>query len=104
MATTSSAAIRIEEAHNRALEVVREHGSPENAGRVEYLDNLGGHLSSVNFPAQLSSAQSVLIGALAEIIEQQGRRIAALEASQAKPAATAKSRGSKPKPASGDKK
>lgn len=87
MATTSHAAIAIEKAHNRALEIVRERGGDANAERVAYLDNLGHTLASVNFPAQLSSAQSVLIAALAEIIQQQDRRIAALE--NPAPAATA---------------
>lgn len=79
MATTNNAAIQVELAHNRALEIVRELGGEANVERLEYLDGLGGHLTSVNSPAQLSSAQSVLIVALAEIVQQQERRIAALE-------------------------
>lgn len=78
MATTANAAIQIERAHYRALEVVREHGGDENAERLEYLDNLGMHLASVNYPPQLSSAQSVLIGALAEIVARQDRQISGL--------------------------
>ncbi len=72
---------------------MREHGGAENAEGMAYLDSLGMHLSSVNSPAQLSSAQSVLIGALAEIIEQQDRRITELE--NVTPAATAPAKKSK---------
>lgn len=92
MATTSSAAVQIERAHQEALEVLREHDSPETTESVEYLDNLGGHLASVNFPAQLSSAQLVLIGGLAAIVREQGRRIAKLEEAAAAKSPARKSR------------
>lgn len=79
MATTNSAAVQLEHAHNHILRALQEHGSPENAERVEYLENLGIYLSSNKSPVHLSSAQSVMIAALVEIIRGQGRRIAALE-------------------------
>lgn len=79
MATTKSAAIAIEKAHTEALEVVREYGTPETAEYVSHLDSLGIGFTSVKYPVMLASAQSVLIGALAKIVEYQGRRIEKLE-------------------------
>lgn len=76
MATTTTAAIAIEKSHREALEVVRELGNPENAERVEYLDNLGIYLGGTRDTFQTASAQSVLIGALARIVEDQASRLA----------------------------
>lgn len=89
MATTKSAGMAIEKAHNEALEGVRKLDAPDTAEHVQYLDNMGLHLSSIKDQVQMSSVQSVLISALVRIVEDQARRIAALEEA-AKPAASKK--------------
>lgn len=85
MATTRSAGMAIEKAHNEALEAVRQLDVPETAEHVQYLDNMGIHLWSTKDPIFLSSVQSVLISALTHIVEDQGRRLSELEKAAAEP-------------------
>lgn len=76
MATSAIIAARTEQAHSRALEVVREHGPAERAERLD--DITVGHAVTRN-PQHLAGFQAELVAALAEIVEGQGRRISKLE-------------------------
>ncbi len=87
MPTTTTLAARAHVALEKAMEVAAEHGSAE---RLEGLQNITTERANLRSPHHLAAFQAELFASLAEIIEGQDRRIAALE-DAAKPAAPKRS-------------
>lgn len=88
MATQAIVGAKTEQAHERALQVVREH-APEHA---EALDATFGARPNGRDPLYVVSYQAGLIAALAELAEGQDRRIIEMEKASA-----ASSKGGKKK-------
>lgn len=76
MAKSTIVAARMERAHARTLEFVREHGPAE---RVERLESIPLAQVTTSNPTHLAGFQAELMASLAEIVEGQERRIARLE-------------------------
>ncbi len=72
MASTAIVAVRMEQAHEKALAIVEELGAPD---RVENLQTVTVGQATLRNPAHLASFQAELIVALAEVLEGQERRI-----------------------------
>lgn len=72
MATAAIMAAQAQHAHERAVEVVAEHGRPE---RLENLQNISVAQARPRNPEHLNAFQAELIASLAEIIEGQARRL-----------------------------
>ncbi len=87
MPTTETLAARAHVALEKATEVAAEHGSAE---RLEGLQNITTARANLRSPHHLAAFQAELLASFAEILEDQARRIAALEEA-AKPAASKKS-------------
>jgi hypothetical protein len=90
MATEAILGAKMEQAHERALEVVRKHATEE----AEDLDAVFGRAPNQRNPLSVASYQAGLIAAQAEIVaelvgtvHEQGRRIAKLEEAAAAKAA-----------------
>lgn len=64
MATTAIAAVRMEQAHERAMRIVRKHGAEESVTNLENLDN-----PNTRQTTHLASYQAELIAALAGMVE-----------------------------------
>lgn len=76
MPTTKTLSARAHTALEKATEVIAEHGSPES---LEGLRNITVDRANTRSPHHLNAYQAELLAGLAEIIEGQARRIAALE-------------------------
>lgn len=72
MATAAIMASQAQQAHEKAMEVVVEHGRPE---RLENLQNIGIAHARPRNPEHLNAFQAELISALAEIVDGQARRL-----------------------------
>jgi hypothetical protein len=76
MATKASLAIQVQAAQEKALQVVAKHGTAE---RLENIERIPLDQAHTRFPEFLAALQAELIAALAEMVEEQGRRISELE-------------------------
>lgn len=74
MTSTAHAAVKMQQAHERALDVLTEHGSSERAERLSAAQS-----PTIKRPVHLASYQAEIVAGLAEIVEGQAERIAELE-------------------------
>ncbi len=76
MASTAIVAVRMEQAHEKALALVEELGAPH---RVENLQTVTVGQATPHNPYHLASFEAELIVALLELVKEQGGRISELE-------------------------
>jgi hypothetical protein len=100
MATTATLATQVLEAQEKALEVINEHVSADHRARLDLIPLDRAH---AKFPEYLSALHAELIAGLAEIVQEQGQRLSALETPPADAPADAPADGPADAPADAPK-
>ena len=84
MASEEVVGKRMHLAQERALAIVQEHGTEER--RENLAEATFSHIPNPRTPQELAQFQAELLAGLAELVEDQGRRISELEKASGKAA------------------